>query len=104
MVSSYETQAIAAQKLGINEGTVSKACSKGWLCAGKYFFSNTPTLPERITPKNPFSKATKKFTITLPPDLWDDFLTCVGQKNKQYVVRRVLAAWIAKEKKKNDKH
>ena len=43
----------------------------------------------------------RKFSVMVNPQMWDDFLSCLGQRNKQDIFRSLIKNWIESE---NDKH
>jgi len=62
---------------------------------GGFFFTITPTLDEP-TPMKP--KNNIKISLMLSEELLDDFVVMVGQRNRQEIIRNLMAEWVKKEK------
>ena len=71
---------------------------------GGYYFTRTPMLElpkEEITQMNSHRKLKHniKMSLMLSEELADEFIKAVGQRNKQDIIRGLIADWVKKEKR-----
>jgi hypothetical protein len=98
LIAKYETISAASNALSIPRATISHACRQKQNCRGLYYFSKEQVMVKKV-PKVKIDG--KKFSVMVNPETWEEFLSCIGQRNKQDVFRELLKNWIKSE---NDKH
>lgn len=75
---------------------------------GGYYFTRTPLLdiPREVPTKFDNNRKLRhniKMSLMISEELVDDFLKQVGQRNKQDIIRGLIADWVKKEKRINSK-
>lgn len=69
-----------------------------------YYFTRTPMIDIPDDPKPEIDHKRKlrhnvKMSLMISEELVDEFLKLVGQRNKQDIIRGLIADWVKKEKK-----
>lgn len=98
LVAQYDTIVAASKALLIPSATISNACKEKQICRGQHYFSKEPIMVKK-EPKVRIDG--RKFSVMVNLETWEDFLSCIGQRNKQDIFRELLKNWIESE---NDKH
>lgn len=97
-IAKFETLKEASESIGISWKTISSAIINENKCHGKWFFSKHPKFnPDRVYYEEPLSV---KSSIILTKTMSDDLITLSGQRNKQTIIRNLIADWIKMEKQK----
>lgn len=71
---------------------------------GGYYFTRTPMLevPKETPTKIDISRKLRyniKMTLMISEEVSDEFIKLVGQRNKQDIIRGLIADWVKKEKR-----
>ena len=71
---------------------------------GGYYFTRTPMLevPKETPTKIDNSRKLRhnvKMSLMISEELVDEFIKAVGQRNKQDIIRGLIADWVKKEKR-----
>jgi hypothetical protein len=95
LIAEYESIIEAQYATGISHKTISSAMIEGHRCHRKWFFSRSIHMePKREYIDEPL---THKIMLTLPESLGEDFLSVIGQRNKQDILRNLIRNWVDKE-------
>ena len=89
----YEIQ----RDLGLPMDDVITAMSKRHPIGG-FFFTRTPMIDLDETGERK-QKLDVKTTLMMSQNMADEFVTLVGQRNKQDIIRGLIGEWIKREKK-----
>jgi hypothetical protein len=90
----YEIQ----RDMGVPVDEVIKAMSDKRPIGG-YFYTRTPMIDIDAPQRPKKLKHNVKMSLMLSEDMVDELLKLVGQRNKQDIIRGLIAEWIKKEKK-----
>lgn len=75
---------------------------------GGYYFTRTPIIdiPKEVPTKLDNNRKLRhniKMSLMISEELVDEFIKAVGQRNKQDIIRGLIADWVKKEKRINSK-
>ena len=97
-IAKFETLKAASEAIGISWKTISSAIINENKCHGKWFFAKHPEMnPDRVYYEE---KLSVKSSIILTKTMSDQFISLVKQRNKQAIIRSLIAEWIKVEKQK----
>lgn len=96
LVAEYGSLLEAQYATGISYKTISSALINSARCHDKWFFSRSiHIVPKREYIDEPLSY---KIMLSLTKSLGEDFLSVIGQRNKQVIIRNLIQEWVDKEK------
>lgn len=97
VLSYYKTLVEAEEILGIPAKTISSGVIRKSLVRGKYYFSRTVEFAPTVRIRQP--RKTKRFILLLLPEMHDEMLKAIGQRNRQDVLRNIIKNWMLTENK-----
>jgi hypothetical protein len=66
---------------------------------GGFFYTRTPMIDIDAQQREPKQKLDIKTTLMMTQRMADEFISIVGQRNKQDIIRGLIEEWMKKEKK-----
>jgi hypothetical protein len=67
---------------------------------GGFYYTRTPMIDIDAPQRGAKQKMDIKTTLMMTQEMADEFISIVGQRNKQDIIRGLIGDWIKKEKKK----
>jgi H2-forming N5,N10-methylenetetrahydromethanopterin dehydrogenase-like enzyme len=66
---------------------------------GGFYYTRSPMMDIDAQKREPKQKLDIKTSLMMTQKMADEFISLVGQRNKQDIIRELIAEWIKREKK-----